>query len=232
MIHPRIAVRVSNGKLKCKSYVNKNYTTCDYWYKFGKFFELISNTNWIFFSLWIVYKTYIQPVFNAVFWFFCLPCNLFDFLFFGDLFHNIFIIFLLLKYNSNVLQKDERFLIFSIQKESFGGVLPRRCSKKFRNIHRKTSVLKSLFNKVASLQACNFIKTRLQHRCFPVNIAARTSILKNICERLLLSITLSKEVGHSKEVNHQALTAKSDNATKIGNFPGITWSFCRQNELT
>ena len=31
---------------------------------------------------------------------------------------------------------------------------------------KKTSL--SLFNKVAGLQACNFIKTRLQHRCCPV----------------------------------------------------------------
>ena len=28
-----------------------------------------------------------------------------------------------------------------------------------------------LFNKVAALKARNFIKKRLQHRCFPVNIA-------------------------------------------------------------
>ena len=35
-----------------------------------------------------------------------------------------------------------------------------------RNIHRKTPLLKSLSNK-----ACNFIKKRHQHRCFPVNIA-------------------------------------------------------------
>ena len=32
------------------------------------------------------------------------------------------------------------------------------------NIHRKTAVLESLL-------ACNFIKKRLQHRCFLVNIA-------------------------------------------------------------
>ena len=44
-------------------------------------------------------------------------------------------------------------------------------SEKFRNIHRKTSVLESLFNKVTGLQACNFTKKRLQHRRFPVNIA-------------------------------------------------------------
>ena len=39
------------------------------------------------------------------------------------------------------------------------------------NIHRKTSVLESLFSKVVSLEAWNVIKKRLQHRCFPVNIA-------------------------------------------------------------
>ena len=49
------------------------------------------------------------------------------------------------------------------------------------NIHRKTPVLESLFSKVASLEACNFIKKRLQHRCFPVNIAKflRKFYLKN-----------------------------------------------------
>ena len=40
-------------------------------------------------------------------------------------------------------------------------------------------MLKFLFNKVAGLQVCIFIKKRLQHRCFPVNIARflRTPIL-------------------------------------------------------
>ena len=32
-------------------------------------------------------------------------------------------------------------------------------------------MLESLFNIVSGLQACNFIKKRLQHRCFLVNIA-------------------------------------------------------------
>ena len=46
----------------------------------------------------------------------------------------------------------------------------------------------SLF--LIKLQAGNFIKKRLQHRCFLVNIAKilRASILKNICERFLLFI--------------------------------------------
>ena len=38
-----------------------------------------------------------------------------------------------------------------------------------KNIHQKTLVLKSLLNKVAGRKTCNFIKKRLQHRCFPVN---------------------------------------------------------------
>ena len=40
-------------------------------------------------------------------------------------------------------------------------------------------------------KSCNFIKKRLQHRCFLVNIAKflRTPILKNICERLLLNFS-------------------------------------------
>ena len=43
---------------------------------------------------------------------------------------------------------------------------------KIPNIYRKTLVLESLFNKILiNLQVCNFIKKRLQRRCFHVNIA-------------------------------------------------------------
>ena len=70
-----------------------------------------------------------------------------------------------------------------------------RCSikklfSKNYNIHRKTPVLQSLFNKVATLQTCNFTKKRLQHRCFLMNIATflRTPILKNISERLFAQV--------------------------------------------
>ena len=59
------------------------------------------------------------------------------------------------------------------------------------HIQKKMS-MKSLFYKVVGLQVCNFIKKRLQHRCFPVKFAKvlRTPILENICERLLLHILL------------------------------------------
>ena len=58
----------------------------------------------------------------------------------------------------------------------------------------ETPVLESLFNKFAGLQAGNFIIKRLQRRFFPVNIAklSEASILKDICERLLLNFIDSK----------------------------------------
>ena len=70
----------------------------------------------------------------------------------------------------------------------------KRCSIKkavlkiFGILTGKTCVGASFFNKVADLQACNFIKKKLQHRCFPVNTAKflRTPILKKICQRRLL----------------------------------------------
>ena len=79
-------------------------------------------------------------------------------------------------------------VLFSINSRSSH----RRCSIK-QDVLKNfaiTPVLKSFFNRVAGLQAWNFIKKRLRHRCFPVNIAKflRTPILRNIYERLLLEI--------------------------------------------
>ena len=50
-------------------------------------------------------------------------------------------------------------------------------------------MLESLFNKFADLQTGNFITKRLEHRCFPVNIAKflKTPILKDIFDGLLLN---------------------------------------------
>ena len=47
-----------------------------------------------------------------------------------------------------------------------------------------------LENTCVGLKACNLIKNRLHHRCFPVKFTKylRKSILKNICERLLLDL--------------------------------------------
>ena len=61
----------------------------------------------------------------------------------------------------------------------------RRCSVKKVLFHRKTPLLKSLFNRASRTAT---FKKCLQHRCFPVEFAKflRTPILKNICEWLLL----------------------------------------------
>ena len=49
----------------------------------------------------------------------------------------------------------------------------------------KVGVLEN-FTKIIGKHVCNFIKKWLLHRCFSVNFAkfSRTTILKNICERL------------------------------------------------
>ena len=56
------------------------------------------------------------------------------------------------------------------------------------------SMLESLLNKVARLKFCNFIKTRLQHRCFPVNIAKclRTSFFTEHLRWQLFSLINAK----------------------------------------
>ena len=57
--------------------------------------------------------------------------------------------------------------------------------------HKETPVLEFPFNKVAGLKANDCIKKKIQHRCFPAKFAKflRASILKNICEILLLIVT-------------------------------------------
>ena len=57
----------------------------------------------------------------------------------------------------------------------------------FTSTHRSSFMknvdLKNFAKFTGILQACNFIKNRLQHRCFPLNIAKflRTPVSKNIC---------------------------------------------------
>ena len=66
--------------------------------------------------------------------------------------------------------------------------------KKFAIFTGKQLCWSPLFNKNEGLQAYDFIKKRLQHRCFLDNTAKilRTAfwiaILKNICEQLLLRV--------------------------------------------
>ena len=67
--------------------------------------------------------------------------------------------------------------------------------KKLCQFQRKTPALECLFNEVAGLRACSFIKKRLQHRCFTAKLAKfLTSILTNICERLLINQSPCKKL--------------------------------------
>ena len=55
-----------------------------------------------------------------------------------------------------------------MQKQPFADALKNVCSLKFCILQRKAPVLESLFNKIAGLKICNFIKKRLQRKYFPV----------------------------------------------------------------
>ena len=70
-------------------------------------------------------------------------------------------------------------------------------------------MLKSLFNKVAGLRACYFIKKRLRHMCFSAKFVKllRTHISKNICERLLLNF-LDREMMLQTQKDHNANQSK------------------------
>ena len=83
-----------------------------------------------------------------------------------------------------------------------------RCSMKkavlkdFTIFTKKKTGLDSLFNKVASFQACNFILKRLQHGFFPANIAKflRAPILNNTCDQLRLLVAASFSIHLSSRV--------------------------------
>ena len=72
----------------------------------------------------------------------------------------------------------------------------------YRSSHHRCSTNKAILkisqysqtNTCVADSACNFIKKRLQHNYFPVNIVKflRTPTLKNICGRLLLLLRLVK----------------------------------------
>ena len=102
----------------------------------------------------------------------------------------------------------------SLQKQS-REVFYKKLSLKISQYSQKNTCW-SLFIKVAGLQACNFIKKRLQWRCFPANIVdfSKTPILKNICKRLLLHLTLHKKWSF-------LLRISSVNVTKSADFCGF-----------
>ena len=62
--------------------------------------------------------------------------------------------------------------------------------------NKVASLLVSLSNKVKDFLACNVIKKRLQHRCFPVKFekCLRTPTFKNLYGQLLLNIIILQQI--------------------------------------
>ena len=87
----------------------------------------------------------------------------------------------------------------SDQKQPFVDVLRNRCSLEFCKIHRKTPVTESLLIKFQGLHTCNYIKKRLQHRCFRVNIEkfVRTAFFIKHLQWLLVSDSYGYETLHT-----------------------------------
>ena len=103
---------------------------------------------------------------------------------------------ILLSQHKTVTENNERNLLPT--EAAARGVLSEKLFLNILQYSQESTCCSSLFKKVADLKPCNFIKKKLQHRCFSVNIAEflRTPILKNICERLLLSIPISGQCAH------------------------------------
>ena len=92
--------------------------------------------------------------------------------------------FTIVKYNSKISIIYHQIKISKRYNEQ---VFNKKAALKNFAIFTEKHLPSSLFlNKNVGLQSWNFIKKRLQHRFFPVNIAKflRTPVLENICERL------------------------------------------------
>ena len=83
-----------------------------------------------------------------------------------------------------------------------------RRSKGFCKIHRKTPVLESFVNKIADLTDSNFIKKRLQHRYFPVNIAKflRTAFFTEQFRSCFCTLRTTVPGNYSEETRRNIIT--------------------------
>ena len=113
--------------------------------------------------------------------------------------------------------------------QSFADVLQNRCSLlKFGTFHRKTPVLEFLFDKVAAVTVCNFIKKRQQYRCFPVKFATflRTSFFTEHLRWLAASKVFCKDLGNISYEKKTALGTSLRHKCKCLQFITLTKSDC------
>ena len=74
------------------------------------------------------------------------------------------------RYRANVFSSGE-FGYLDQSRSSHQGCCIKNTAHKSFAIFIGKHMLETLFNKATGLQACNFMKKRLEYRCFPVNIA-------------------------------------------------------------
>ena len=110
---------------------------------------------------------------------------------------------MILDNQGTLMLNDQKFLHYTMNHRDLLGL--------FKSSHQRSSVKEGVFKNVANftgkhlcwslLQACKFIKKRLQHRCFPVKYVKflRTSILKSICKRLLLFVSHQYTIANSSD---------------------------------
>ena len=110
-----------------------------------------------------------------------------------------------------------------------------KISEKYNEqVFYKKAVLKNF--SIFSLQFCNFIKKRLQHGCFPMNIAKflRTPVLKNICERLFdrfptWTNNVTRNTGRKEDIFSKNKTKKNHSKIQLDEkklaFSWCSWSF-------
>ena len=107
----------------------------------------------------------------------------------------------------------------------------KRYTSSIQKCSTKRAVLKNFakFCKVVGLQACNFIKKKLEHRCFSVNIVKflRTPSLNNTYKPLLVKILQQCRKFHWK------IVANFANIKNVANFIGKhqCWSIFRSSYL-
>ena len=101
--------------------------------------------------------------------------------------------FTIVKYNSKTIYHHMKFQKSALNRGSIKKLFL-KILQYFTGKRLCCTLFFNIFNKSTGLQFCNFIKKRLQHWCFPVDIAnfLRIPVLKNIYERLLLSFPMKK----------------------------------------
>ena len=108
--------------------------------------------------------------------------------------------FTIVKYNSKISIIYHQIKILKRYNEQ---VFNKKAALKNFAIFTEKHLRWSLFlNKNVGLQSWNFIKKRLQHRFFPVNIAKflRKPVLENICERLSERLSNINNIGIEEDI--------------------------------